>query len=98
VELTPFVTRVQRVQAVQVTRENIAELALLVGAELGWGRTFDEAFLLLETEMGKTNVRPGMWMVKNEKGWLAMRDDTFRKKYTEEGRKIHIEIYPPYDR
>lgn len=93
-----------RVEALQLTATNMAEAAELSGALLEWSRRYDAFVLLLESPNGgrKTVAREGMWLVSNGKGWVAMTELNFKRKFelaNEKGERVPpYEMAPPYDR
>lgn len=102
--LKHFVTRVQHVQALQLTEENLRSAAALCGAWLDTDRNGKHMFIL---DVGKAEQahqvigRPGAWLVKNQRGWIVMKDTKFRHYYQRTKNQEaadEVEIVPPYDR
>lgn len=110
--LERYVTRVVHVEAMQLSSENMGEAAELTGAFMTWDQKLKGFCLVLDVPNGKIRCIPGMWMVKNRHGWLAMNEKKFRVKYVKEEANLedlegfldtfdpnHNQlVFPPYDR
>lgn len=97
-ELQPFITRVVKAQALQLSHENMSAAAALCGEDLIWLKDKKFFSFVLYGNHGKILAQPSMWLVKLETGWVLMTDRNFKAKYeaaNDKGERLPPYTYPP---
>lgn len=83
-----FVAKPTYAKAVRVDSVNMADIAEMVKGQLfsyaSNGHT-GEPFIRIESNHGHIKVRSGMWVVNNGRGWVAMTDLNFHRRFVHSG-------------
>lgn len=64
----------------------MGELVTLTGARMEWDGSLKAFVMFLDAPNRNGIIRalPGMWLVTNGNGWVAMTDKNFQRKYQKE--------------
>lgn len=95
-ELKKYNSRPVSVDAIQLTNENVPEIAERCGGSYNYDETTQLFVCIVPTGRGTIYAVPGMWLVHNGKSFVAMTNENFNRKFelvNDKGERV-----PPYSR